>query len=158
MSENKKDYEISYLALNENGGPLSLNLISQHGGEIKAVPAPLFKKINFAYRIKKLKEGYFGCLEFSASPDSVALIKHDLGLSDLILRSLIITVDKKNKAERDKRRQEFGRNKPSPSPQSEINISSTPPSVSEIKPGSLSNEDLTKKLEEILTWFKIGLC
>ncbi len=61
--------------------------------EINKEELPQLKKL--AYEIKKEKEGYFGYLHFTGSPNIVKELNKIFNLSDDILRHLITEVSKK---------------------------------------------------------------
>lgn len=89
MEENKKDYEIAFLlkspeALKELSGALK-----SKGAEI-VYESPL-KEVSLSYPIKKHVSAQFGFYHFKASPEAVSGLKADLGLSQSVLRFMIIT-------------------------------------------------------------------
>lgn len=89
MDENKKDYEIAFLlkspeALKELSGALK-----SQGAEL-VYESPL-KEAALSYPIKKHNSAQFGFFHFQSNPESIAKMKEALGLSQNVLRFLIVT-------------------------------------------------------------------
>lgn len=125
----KRDYEISFLLLQENALAIIEQVIAAHGGEI-FYKQPV-SQIRLMYPINKQQSAYFGFAHFHGKPETVANIKHDLGLKPEVLRLLIITPPTPLKQER----------KPRAPEKPVLEAPSAP---------LLSNEALEQKLEEIL--------
>lgn len=133
-SDEKKEYEIAFLAKSEEAAKDLIGVIKAQGAEI--VSESPVNKINLAYKIKKETSAYFGYAQFSALPENIKLMDDVLKNKGEILRYLIITPP-------------YMKNKPRSIPP--YRRSSKP--VSEAKPQAtmpLSNEALEKKIEEIL--------
>jgi ribosomal protein S6 len=132
----KKEYEISFLLVQESGLGFVEKLIAKYGGEI-FYSNPV-TEMRLAYPIEKKTSAYFGFLHFRDTPESVNELRADLILQKEILRFLIITPPMPLKQER----QERGKSYPaSGEKQPPLEAPSAP---------ALSNEDLEQKLEEIL--------
>jgi ribosomal protein S6 len=139
----KKQYELSFLLLAENGVEGVLKLLSQHGAEVRAEGH--LRKINLAYPIKKATQAYFGFVDFAGEPAEVKLLERDLESNAAVLRSLIIKLPKARFAPSGDTRKPAM--KPTMMPSRKPMISTEAPKP---KPVPLSNEALEKKIEEIL--------
>ncbi|OGZ00443.1 MAG: hypothetical protein A2945_03825 [Candidatus Liptonbacteria bacterium RIFCSPLOWO2_01_FULL_52_25] len=132
----KKNYEIAVLLKEEESLASALKLIHQHGVEIREEGG--VKKIALAYPIEHMTQAYFGFFYAQAAPQDIKLLEKDLQTASAVLRSLIIRTSstKGAKEESPMRRPQFRR---------------PAPSSFETKPvrKTLSNEALTKKIEEI---------
>ncbi len=132
---NKKEYEISFLAKNQDGGSVMENLLRQHGAEV-SLKGP-FAETRLAYPIKKFSQAHFGYLHFIASADAIEKIIHDANLNAAILRVLVVTPP-------------IGK-MPSGRPARSERVSSKPEAVTPAPVGGiLTNEALSERLEEIL--------
>lgn len=133
-TENKKNYEISFLTHSEEGVGVLVKHLNQLGAEI--LNEGDIESINLAYPIKKHESAYFGCIHFEASPDLIDQLKEVLKFEDGVLRYLIITPPfmKEGAPQAKEHKIETEKKKPSSEPTSEK---------------GLSNEDLEAKLEEI---------
>lgn len=131
-SEDRKDYEISFLLKHESNAQEVLKLLKQHGAEI-TFEGPL-KYLQLAYKIKHNTEAYFGYLRFKLAPDALAELSHDLGTKPAIIRVLIITPP-------------FMRMRV---PQPKREVSPMQPTSQPKSASPLSNEAIEKKIEEIL--------
>lgn len=131
-----KEYEISYLAQEENGADLVRALIVREGGEIFFEdPA---ERITPAYKIAKQSQAYFGWFHFRIVPEVLPALNNELRNKSGILRYLIVTPP-------------FVKNRP----KSVSKPKQKPPAAeAELKPVvpqvPLSNEALERKIEEIL--------
>lgn len=130
-----KKYELSFLVKEEGDDKKVLEFISKEGGSIDLEPQAT--KISMAYPINGFNQAYFGYVHFSVKPEVIANLEHELVTRDFVLRHLIITPpfvkDSKVKQEE----------KASAEVKTE---SKTEPARTE----SLTNEELEKKIEEIL--------
>ena len=129
-----KDYEISYLAKSEGGEEEVRQAIKREAGEI-LLDNPA-QRIVLAYPIKKEKSAYFGYVHFCMDSERMAALDHDLRTKADILRFLLITppfAKTRLRSALRPRTAETVEKKPAPAP-----------------PTPLSNEDLEKKIEEIL--------
>ena len=133
-TENKM-YELSFLARGEEAAGSVVQHLNQLGAEI--TNERQIEKVNLAYPINKHTAAHFGCLYFSLKPELVKPLKDALRFEDGLLRYLIVTP---------------------PLTREEESISARPirpgreAAARETEPrseGTLSNEDLEAKLEEI---------
>ena len=136
-----KLYEMSFLVKDENDALHGAELIKKFSGTV--VKEPVLRRIALSYPIKKHTSAVFGFLTFHMAGDSVKAMEHDLRTDAVIIRALIISiVPKKERAKRDETRGMPYR--PAPvAPARAMERKSAPPAA-------LSNEALTKKIEEIL--------
>lgn len=133
-----KNYEIAFLIKNESGVPDLLKLMKQYGAEISFEGQ--LRKIALAYKIKNETQAYFGYFHFTMSPEKIKTFDKDLKSNPMVVRSLIITppfVKASEPAARTKKETvEYKEYKAAPlSPKSAL---------------PLSNEELEKKIDEIL--------
>lgn len=130
-----KKYELSFLVKEEGDEKKVLEFISKEGGTIDLEPQPT--KISMAYPINGFNQAYFGYVHFSVMPEAIANLEHELVTKDFVLRHLIITppfvkdskpkqVEKTAVEAKPEGKQEAGKSEP------------------------LTNEELEKKIEEIL--------
>lgn len=144
--DNQKDYEIAFLLSEETDLKGLLDILKQHEATI-TFEAPL-KKIALAYEIKKQSSAHFGFIRFTALPAQIPNLEQVLVLHQPVLRSLIVTyIPGRATVPRD----------PSAVPvMTTTSLADATPVVVEpvATPSShslpLSNEDLEKKIEEIL--------
>ncbi len=61
---------------------------------VEVIKSEKWEERKFAYKLKGHKRGNYLLIYFKAPPDSVTPIKRDLQLSDNVLRSLIVKIDK----------------------------------------------------------------
>lgn len=94
MSDGTKSYELAYIlspSLTE-GEVLSYSakissLIEEAKGMVKKMEEP--RKRMLAYPVKNQKNGYFGWITFSASPDTIVNIQKKIKTQDIFLRHMI---------------------------------------------------------------------
>lgn len=129
MSEESKNYEISFLLLKEEAQAEVEKVLVGAGAET-IYKNPL-AQMHLAYPIKKQTSAYFGFMHFKAMPDRIAQIKSELSLKPDVLRFLIVTPPFALKQPEKKRL----------APQPILEVPAAP---------ILSNEELEQKLEEIL--------
>ncbi len=133
----KKEYEISFLLKNENSGKDILDSLKRNQFEV-ILDNPV-KKITLAYKIKKEDQAYFGFIHFGGDPANLSHVNEEFKNKAEVLRFLIITPP-------------F--TKPKVSLQSRptaTKISREKSIPAEVKSNlPLSNEDIEKKIEEIL--------
>ncbi|GAX62189.1 putative 30S ribosomal protein S6 [Candidatus Scalindua japonica] len=67
-------------------------LLKNRGAEI--LKSEKWEERKFAYKLKGHKRGAYLLIYFNAPTDSISLIKRDFELSDDVLRTLIVKVDK----------------------------------------------------------------
>ncbi len=68
------------------------DLLKKRGAEI--LKSEKWEERKFAYKLKGHKRGTYLLVFFNAPTDSITLIKRDFELSDNVLRTLIVKVDK----------------------------------------------------------------
>lgn len=130
--KDKKEYELAFVVKNDSAAGEIKDLILRSGAEITQEPNT--SRIRLAYEIKKEREAIFGFMQFVLDPDAVKSISDSLNLRQDILRFLIVTPPPM----KEKRRTEM--------PPREIR----PQRTLEPKTTPLSNQELEKKIEEIL--------
>lgn len=136
-----REYELSFLALNEAAGQSVTALLEERKVTIgMSVPA---RQMTLAYPIKKHQTALFGYTQFQTMPGTVKVIHDTLSLNKDILRFLIVTPPIKRVAERPR-----GPVRKENEPRIEDGQAEAPPSVK--KGEALTNEALEQKLEEIL--------
>ena len=72
-------------------------LLKNRGAEI--LKSEKWEERKFAYKLKGHKRGTYLLVYFNALTDSISLIKRDFELSDNVLRTLIVRVDKIKESE-----------------------------------------------------------
>lgn len=85
----QKKYEISFLAKGDKDGGEIIELLKKH--QISIIGEDNGLKIKLAYPIKKEESAFFSCFQFSAAPDIIKKISDELNFNSRILRFLIIT-------------------------------------------------------------------
>ncbi|MCX7615828.1 MAG: 30S ribosomal protein S6 [Patescibacteria group bacterium] len=135
--ENKKQYEISFLLESEEDLKVIEEKINFFKGEI--LERGELKRINLAYPIAKRNEALFGFLKFLAEPATIDDLSKELRLEGRILRFLIV-IDIFPKVSQTKEK------KP-PEKQKAPKVKEKPA----VTPKVITNEELEKKLEEILS-------
>jgi len=83
-----KNYEITFITLEEQQEKPVKAIIESLGGRILNI-APLGQK-NFAYPIKKQKNGFYTTVSFEIEAEKVVEVNKKLALEDEILRFLIV--------------------------------------------------------------------
>lgn len=68
------------------------DILENRGAEV--IKSEKWEERKLAYKLKGHKRGTYLLIYFKAPPDSVTPIKRDLQLSDNVLRSLIVKIDK----------------------------------------------------------------
>lgn len=130
-----KEYELAYIAQEENGADLVRSEITREGGEIFLEnPA---ERITLAYKIAKQNQAYFGWFHFRISPEAIQVLNHELKTKPGILRFLIVTPP-------------FVKIKPKPTPRGKQVLPVAGTESGPVSTMPLSNEALEKKIEEIL--------
>ncbi len=141
VMEDKKEYELSYLAPTEEASIEVEKAIAAIGGEV-ATKGPL-QNMRLAYPIKKHASAYFGFYYVKALPDAVVKLHDMLRVNKGILRHLIVTPPIKAVP----RGERFVRDARKAPPSAGV------PKIEEVKPAQpqiLSNEGLEKELQQIL--------
>lgn len=144
--ENKKEYEIAFLLKEETDLKAFLDTIKQYQGEV-FFEGPV-KKIALAYEIEKQTSAHFGYVRFTAPAAQIPELNHTLTLRGPALRFLIVNYVPF---------QVPNSSQVPPVAQvavGEVADTSTAPQSESAAPTNhnlpLSNEDLEKKIEEIL--------
>lgn len=139
--EEQKKYEIGFLTRAEQDREELVKILNNH--KFLIINDGEFSRIKLAYQIMRENFAYFGYLYFSGNPENIKELKNELKTSPKILRHMIILrpvmimENKENEIVSEEKTyipvasavQTFR-----PSPKTEV----------------LSNEELEKKLEEIL--------
>lgn len=69
-----------------------LNLLREKGSEIQSVEEWGMRRL--AYEVKKLREGYYVLVNFSAEPEAVAELERVFRISNDILRYIVVNKEK----------------------------------------------------------------
>ena len=149
MSEETKNYEIGFLLKSEEDRKIIFGAIESAGFNL--LNEGQISSIKLAYPIKKQNFAQFGYIHFSAEPGKVEEFKKDLSMVPSVLRFTIFAnpVIKSKEDEARAEKAYFENEKP-------VEVQETQPAKerkSAARPQrteTLSNEDLEKKLEEIL--------
>ncbi len=139
--KDKKNYEISFLVKSEDDIPGVVSFLSRHNAE--AVTEPRAKKLALAYEIKGNKEAVFAYCHCRASGADVKNLERDFIMRHDVIRSLIISLSSK-------KQEVVRRDIPERKPISPQYSAAPRPEMKTSSPVILSNEALTKKIEEIL--------
>ncbi|MBI4993436.1 30S ribosomal protein S6 [Candidatus Wolfebacteria bacterium] len=143
MEKDLKKYEIGFLAYSEEARNNIVELLKVNSAEI--INDGGFSKIKLAYPVKKHTSAFFGYIQFSSLPSAVVNLKDSLKLNSQILRFMIIILNPKALLAKSSGR--FFEKSEAKEFKKELEGIE----VKKIRPQSvLSNEDLEKKLEEIL--------
>ncbi len=130
-----KEYELGFLLKDEQGISAVLALLNKFSCNVSSQSD--VRRITLAYPIKKEMGAWFGYVLFSGTPDVIRELNHELQLESGVLRFIIIA----NPPKRDVR------------PFSDFAPRRAPEKKQEDVPqaaDTVTNEDLEKKLEEIL--------
>ncbi len=65
--------------------------VKTSGGEVRQVKP--WGKRRFAYELKGRREGLYVTMQFSSSPDVMAELRRQMGLSEEVLRSLFLSLN-----------------------------------------------------------------
>jgi ribosomal protein S6 len=133
-----KEYEISFLFTDEGAFSDVLAAVKNHGAEVTFEGPP--KRVALAYPIKKEAHAFFGYCHARLLPERLGALKKELELHPAVARVLMTTPPLK-KAER------FA---PSPEREAGALASREPPTPKRREALPLSNEELEKKIGEIL--------
>lgn len=130
----RKPYEITFYTKEENAEPVKTAIIA-HGGEI--LEERPFEKVRFEYRIKKELFAFLGIVRAVVPPEKVGELSRALSLDSRVLRFLITatSVPPAGSGEAAKTPE---RKRPAP------------PRRAMPEPTVLTNEDIERKIEEIL--------
>ncbi len=89
MSEEKKQYEISYLARTEADKDAILKALGEANAD--NIQEGKLAEIKLAYPVKKQTSAFFGSIVFEALPEAATKINGSLKFSEGILRFLLVT-------------------------------------------------------------------
>lgn len=141
-----KNYEIGFLAKTEDGKEeiakalKVCNVLNIERGPVS--------RIRLAYPIKKEAAAFFGYFYFSAEPSAIAKIKSDLKMNSKILRFLVIFAPKKQAGA--VRQSRLSVAEPPAQKMEERAVEADSKPQPPFSARELSNEELEKKLEEVL--------
>lgn len=138
--ETLREYEIAFLLKEEGDLEALKGLLKQHGATF-SFESPL-KKVALAYKIEKQEVAHFGFLRFTAPADQIPILEHALTLHHTVLRSLVVKYVPVEVS--------TSQGITPHDSTSETPISSSQQSAPSQSNLPLSNEDLEKKIEEIL--------
>jgi ribosomal protein S6 len=128
---NLKTYEISFLLEDETGVDFIYEALNKYKAKILEHKDPA--KINLAYPVKKQKSAFFGYVDFEMDPVDLLNFEKEIKQKNKILRFIIIS---------------------DPSIKNTTALSSKKPASTSEKSKTeeifLTNEDLSKKIEEML--------
>jgi len=130
-------YEISFILREENIAPVR-SVFSKRGVEFP--DGVELRKVRLAYPINKNEYGFFGDFEFTTSPEELEKVFADLKLEEGIFRYMVTKTSEKKS--RNKEPRKTAESTVNPSKKSEDSKSRPEP--------VLTNEELEKKIEEIL--------
>ena len=131
-----REYEIAFLIKEESLIPEILGMLKRHGAEI-VFEGPV-RGVPLAYEIARARHAYFGYFHFNLPADKAAVLDHELRMNSKILRFIIVTPPFRRR----ERKAEI-----------KLEEEAAPPFVEpKVKAGTLplSNEELEKKIDEIL--------
>ncbi len=142
--EDLKEYELSFIVPLEDDIKAVAKIVVDHHGSVIRHGVP--RKVLLSYPICKHREACFGFFIISLNPETVSSLNHDLNLSGSILRFIIVSpVVSPIPAPVSSASSPAVTMPPLPPRRREFAAPPSPPSS-----GSLTNEALEKKLEEIL--------
>lgn len=167
----KRKYEVTFISLEDNISFLEPAL-QKHGAEARNEESRT-TKVRLEFPIKKQEYGFFGVLVFEIAPEKISPLEADFRLSDKLLRFMITTYqppkkepekkpvesfrvesEKKNSfvsEKREKREYEKSAKKEVLDEESSENEDADIlKSFAAVASSSLTNEDLERKIEEIL--------
>ena len=144
-TEEKQSYEITFVMEEENNFEVR-KIIERHEGVIRNEKAP--QKFRLAYPIKKQNFGFAGILKFETLPEKIKNIMSDLKLTKSILRYIIEKIDTRVPEPKKVKVEEAS---PVVARVSSERAGGGVSTRSDVKKSSvLTNEDIEKKIEEIL--------
>lgn len=133
-----KQYEMSFLLKEEGDVSVVKKFVKDLGGEIE-FEGPI-QKIALAYPIGKETGAYFGYIHFSMEPAEISHLTHEMETNTGILRHLIITPPFKKSEARPRTE--------APRRVERVQVPRQPETARSSE--TLTNEDLEKRIEEIL--------
>ncbi len=128
-------YELTFYTLGEDVAPVRV-IVEKHGGKVVSDRAP--QKVRLGYAIEKQQYAFLSTLTFTGDSQVITPLSVELNLSELVLRFQVSRRIERKEVKR--------------APRAEPVSAESPRAPSRIKPfdGTLSNEALEKKIEEIL--------
>jgi ribosomal protein S6 len=138
-----KDYELAVLVRDEKDLAVVSAFVRESGTLLTADFRA--KKVALAYPIKKEKEGIFAYANIRAMGETVKSLEHDLNLRNDVLRSLIAILPKPEKPREEVSGTPVAQKRTAP-----VHSAAPVAEMPRQSVGPLSNEALTKKIEEIL--------
>lgn len=148
MDKAIKNYEIGFLAKTEDGEEeIAKALKASNGLNIERGPV---LRIRLAYPIKKETAAFFGYFYFSAEPSAIAKIKSDLKMNSKILRFLVIFAPKKQAGAVRQSRLSAAEPPAQRIEEGAVKVKADSKPQPPFSARELSNEELEKKLEEVL--------
>lgn len=143
--EDSRTYEISFLLRQEQNIEILMAALKNIGAEI--INEGQITEIKLAYPIRKMKSAHFGYLIFEALPSRLKELRDALMLDEDILRFLIVTPPiRKPLTQLVKNEAAAGTETVLPGEEDKM-----APGRREKQIEQVSNEELNKKLEEILS-------
>ncbi|RMD58116.1 30S ribosomal protein S6 [Candidatus Parcubacteria bacterium] len=144
--ERVRSYELAYVVRSENGVSRILQIMKEQEGEIEFEGA--CNPLELAYPIKKIKKAYFGYFHLKLPSDKVENLAKALRMEEEVLRFLLITPPIVKREPRPRQGAGLRGREQSARAQAREGGKETAAKKPEKLP--LSNEDLEKKIEEIL--------
>jgi ribosomal protein S6 len=140
QNNENREYELGFM-LTDDQAITSINeILTRHGAKVTFQSE--IKRMLLAYPIKKETSAFFGYLYFFASSESVKEMNHELMLTSSVLRFIIV----KDPIKKDASSSYYGTEQGRPSGAHKEEKSEEAPKAAD----AVTNEDLEKKLEEIL--------
>lgn len=139
---NKKEYEISVLLKNEEDIKEMRDLMKKHGFEI-TFESP-FKRMSLSYEIKKETSAVFGWFYILSETSAIKDFTKEIKVEPWCIRSLVITDPVKREFDRGEGQERQYRKEATPK------IKEVKKEEEKTTSDAVTNEDLEKKLEEIL--------
>ncbi len=135
----KREYELAVLLKGEESAKEVLSLLARHN--VEAREEGQLKKIQLAYPVNRERQAHFGSFHILGFPLEIKSLENDLRNQNGVLRSMIISLPSDKVAAEGAMRT---RRPMSSSPRRPM------PSLEPTARGTLSNEAIEKKIEEIL--------
>ena len=145
MEKEPKDYEIGFLLKDEKDSEEVSEILNRHQATL-IKPEERLPKIRLAYPIKKENFAFFGYFHFSANPNRLKELEEELKLNKKLMRFIIISQPATGVP-----RQPFIKPRRRIVPMAPTKTIEPVQPIKKVEPAPiLSNEELEKKLEEIL--------
>lgn len=137
-----RGYEFSFLVAREEDVAEVTKLLGQHSATVTA-EGPV-RHIQLAYPIEKRTEAFFGFLHVKLAPEHAKQLEKDAHLNNVILRFLLALLPSTPQPAPPRPRSTEER------PGAPVTERTALPRPAVVEGGALSNEELEKKIEEIL--------